>query len=675
MLSQNAQQAALETAPPDSKSQPSTAPLDLTIIIVNYNVKDFLLQCLRSIDLALRSIRGEVIVVDNHSIDGSVRYLEGLFPHVQFISLKKNLGFARANNLALERALGEFVLFLNPDTLLEERTLKVLLAYMRRCPKVGMCGCRVLNPDGTLQLACRRSYPTPWAAFCKVSGLQKLFPKSRLFAQYNQTFRSENETYFVDAISGSFMFGRAAALKQTRGFDTDYFMYGEDLDLCYRVSKAGWKIAYVPDTSVIHYKGASTRRSYLNKVAIFYGAMELFARKHHSGSTTLLYFLRLGILLRSWLAHAWRYRRSLLVLSFDLLGMNGALLLATKLRFGSYLGFPPESYPIVFIALSLITVGSMLATGEYLEPRPSLRRAVVGLMINFFLLSALTNFFKDYAFSRGVLLMLISFGLVSSALIRIMVAVYDRSLGKEADRRIAIVGTNEAAAQIVRELQTAERRNADLVGIVTRSETDQDSYCEIPIVGDLAHLPELIEQYRLGEIIITDSSIRRKDIMDLIIRASALSARFHVALDYEDIVVSRIVNEVAGIEPTLPPYNLGRMRYRAAKRTFDFVVSLFLLTAGLPAVYLSTRSFRSALKKLWGAFTGKYSIIGLYPLDGEEYPVMGKIGLTGLAHISKPSRLSPQVIRELNEYYVQQYTLTLDFDILFKGLFRKSNGS
>jgi lipopolysaccharide/colanic/teichoic acid biosynthesis glycosyltransferase len=161
----------------------------------------------------------------------------------------------------------------------------------------------------------------------------------------------------------------------------------------------------------------------------------------------------------------------------------------------------------------------------------------------------------------------------------------------------------------------------------------------------------------------------------LIARASSLSARFHVALDYEDIVVSRIVNEVAGIEPTLPPYNLGRMRYRAAKRTFDFVVSLFLLTAGLPAVYLSTRGFRSALKKLWGAFTGKYSIIGLYPLDDEEYPVMGKIGLTGLAHISKPSRLSPQVIRELNEYYVQQYTLTLDFDILFKGLFRKSNGS
>ncbi len=661
------------TASKDSGLDTSESRVDVSIIIVNYNVKDFLLQCLRSIDLSMNGIAGEVIVVDNYSPDGSVGYLQPLFPHVQFISLKENIGFARANNLALRKAQGEFVLFLNPDTLLEERTLEVMIGYMRSHSDVGMCGCRVLNPDGTLQLACRRSYPTPWASFCKIFGLQRLFPRSRLFAQYNQTFRDEDEACFVDAISGSFMFARSSALQQSGGFDPDFFMYGEDLDLCYRVSKAGWKIAYNPGTSVIHYKGSSTRRSYLNRIRIFYDAMELFAKKHHSSSTLFLLFLRFGIMARSWLARVNHYRRSFLVLLLDLASINGALLLSTKLRFGSYFGFPPYAYPIVFIALTATTLGSMLIAGEYLEAKPSLRRAVAGLMVNFFLLTSLTYFFNNFAFSRGALLMLISFGILSAVLIRIFLAIYDKSLGKEADRRIAILGNNEASSQIIRALQSAETRNADLVGIVSSSETDQMSLVEVPIIGRLSNLPELIEQYRLDEIIITDSSIPREEVMKLIAGASGLSARFHVALDYEDIVTSRIINEVAGIEPTLPPYNLTRVRYRVAKRCFDFCVSLFMLTLGLPIICLFVRDRGAVIRKLWGGLRGKYSIVGLYPLSDQPI-VMGKIGLTGLAHISKPSRLSPQVIHELNEYYIQHYTLTLDFDILLKSLLRKSVG-
>jgi GT2 family glycosyltransferase len=648
----------------------SAAPVEVSIIIVNYNVKDFLLQCLRSVEHALHGIAGEVIVVDNNSTDGSLEYLRPLFPQVQFIGLKENVGFANANNLALEKVRGDFVLFLNPDTLLEERTLAVMRAYMNEHPEAGLSGCRVLNSDGTLQLACRRSFPTPWASFCKVFGLQRLFPHSRLFAQYNQTFRRPDETYFVDAISGAFMFGRSSALKQSGGFDPEFFMYGEDLDLCYRITKAGWKIAYVPDTSVIHYKGASTQRSHLNKIAIFYEAMELFARKHHSSSALVLHCLRLGILLRSLVARANLYRRSLFVLAWDLLSINGALLLATKLRFGAYCGFPPYAYPVVFVALSVVTLGSMLIAGEYFEPKPSLRRAVAGLLVNFFLLTALTYFFKDFAFSRGVLLMLIAAGIISVSGCRMLLAVYDRSLGRDADRRIAIVGMTEPAAEIIRALQTADRRNANLVGIVRSPETTGDSFCEVPVIGDFTRLPELIERYKLGEIIITDKSIQRQEVMRLIAQSSLLSARFHVALDYEDIVTARIINDVAGVEPTLPAYNLTRLRCRIAKRAFDLVAALFLLTLGLPVVYLSTRAFADVRRTLWGVLKGKYSIVGLYPTEG-SLPVAGKIGLTGLAHISKPARVSPQVIRELNEYYVQHYTATLDFDILLKGLFRK----
>src|SRR5881628_899451 len=194
--------------------QPHADLIDVSIIIVNHNVKDFLFQCLRSLERASAGLSCQILVVDNASTDGSVAYLEPLFTAVEFIRLDENIGFGRANNAALDRARGDFLLFLNPDTLVEERTLAVMLDYMRAHPEVGMSGCKVLNPDGTFQLACRRSFPTPWASFCKVFGLQRLFPRSPLFARYNQTFRNHDETHSVDAISGSFMFTRRSALDQ-----------------------------------------------------------------------------------------------------------------------------------------------------------------------------------------------------------------------------------------------------------------------------------------------------------------------------------------------------------------------------------------------------------------------------------------------------------------------------
>jgi GT2 family glycosyltransferase len=657
---------------PSSAQTDKASGLDLSVIIVNYNVKDFLLQCLRSLGKAINNIKSEIIVIDNHSSDGSVNFLQPLFPGVAFVSLGENLGFARANNIGIQKAKGEFILFLNPDTLLEERTLEVMLRHMRENPQVGMSGCRILNPDGTLQLACRRSFPSPWAAFCKAFGLQKLFPRSRIFAQYNQTYRSDDEPHYVDAISGSFMFVRRKTLEQTGGFDPQFFMFGEDLDLCFRIAQAGWKISYTPQTSLIHFKGESTKRSSIDRVKVFYKAMELYAQKHHGRSSLLLLAVRLGIFVRSALAYANRYKRAILVMALDAISINGALLLATKLRFGEYFGFPPYAYPTVFIALTAVALGSLLAAGEYVDSKPSFRRAFAGLMLCFFVLSSLTSFFRDYAFSRGVLLMVISFSILMTGLVRILIAIYDQSVGKEADRRIAILGMNEHAVRIIHSLQSAETRNADLVGVIASSETDLNEFQGLPVIGNISYLSKLTEQYRLQEIIITDDSMRRTEMMELITNASALSPRFHVAVDYEDIVVSRIINEVAGIELKLPRYNIMRLRYRIFKRALDLLSSIFLLTLGIPFVYILAEDFRKVFPQIWGVFVGRYSTIGLYTVD-DSPPHMGKIGLTGLAHISKPARLSPQVIRELNEYYLRYYTLSLDFDILIKDLIRRTN--
>ena len=256
--------------------------MDLSIVIVNYNVKEFLQNLLHSIEKASSNISKEIIIIDNASDDGSVEVIKDKFPSTKLIENKINVGFGKANNQGLEIARGEHILFINPDCIVSEDTFDKLITFFESNPNCGLAGCKILNSDGSLQLACRRSFPGPWTSFTKVTGLSGLFPNSKIFARYNLTYRDENKTYEVDAVSGSFMMMRRDVYKKTGGFDEQFFMYGEDLDLCYRVQKAGYKVFYVHNTQVIHYKGESTKRSNLDDTKLFYDAMHLFVKKHLS---------------------------------------------------------------------------------------------------------------------------------------------------------------------------------------------------------------------------------------------------------------------------------------------------------------------------------------------------------------------------------------------------------
>ncbi|MFN3781667.1 MAG: glycosyltransferase family 2 protein, partial [Candidatus Kapaibacteriota bacterium] len=306
--------------------------IPLSIIIVNYNVRDFLVQCLNSIFNSRTNFLFEVIVVDNNSTDDSVEFLHKTFPMVNVIQLKTNYGFSYANNKGFEASKGKYLLFLNPDTVLQEDTLQTMYNFMEQTPNVGIAGCRVLNADGTLQLACRRGFPTPWVAFTKLFGLQKLFPKSKLFGRYNLTYLDPNEFSFVDSISGSFMFVRRELFAKLGGFDTSFFMYGEDLDLCYRAKKLGMEVAYVPTTSIVHYKGQSTIRSIIDNKYHFFKSMEIFSKKHFSNSKWFTFVIKLGIFLRQLLSKLFAYKVELAFIVSDLIVVNLSLLLATWLR-------------------------------------------------------------------------------------------------------------------------------------------------------------------------------------------------------------------------------------------------------------------------------------------------------------------------------------------------------
>lgn len=256
--------------------------MKLSVVIVNYNVKHFLEQCLYSVCRAAEKVQSvEVIVVDNASSDGSVQYLENRFPNVLFIASEKNLGFARANNMAIRQSKGEYVLLLNPDTIVAENTFAQFVDFMDNNPDAGACGAYMLHTDGTFALESRRGLPTPFVAFCKMSGLTSLFPKSHIFGRYYMRYLNEFEVNRIEIVSGAYMFIRREALDKVGLLDEDFFMYGEDIDLSYRILKGGYQNYFLP-TPVLHYKGESTKKSSYRYTHTFYRAMHLFFKKHYS---------------------------------------------------------------------------------------------------------------------------------------------------------------------------------------------------------------------------------------------------------------------------------------------------------------------------------------------------------------------------------------------------------
>ncbi len=259
----------------------------LSVVIVNYNVKHYLEQCLLSLRRALQGIDAEIIVVDNHSQDGSVDFLRSRFPEIEIVSCLHNAGFARANNIAIRQAKGEYVLLLNPDTIVGESTLWKTLAFMDAHPKGGALGVRMLHTTGEPAWESRRGLPSPMVAFYKMSGLCDRFPQNPSLGHYYMGGLSWDEPAEIEVVSGAFCLLRRRALDEVGMLDEDFFMYGEDIDISFRLLKARWHNYYYP-ANILHYKGESTEKSSFRYVHVFYEAMLIFFRKHYSGMSWLL---------------------------------------------------------------------------------------------------------------------------------------------------------------------------------------------------------------------------------------------------------------------------------------------------------------------------------------------------------------------------------------------------
>lgn len=268
--------------------------MDVSVVTVSFNTKELLLECLHSLKRGLKNLKSEIFVVDNDSRDGTVEAVRSNFAKVKLIANSKNVGFSKANNQAIKKATGKYILVLNPDTRVMPEAIKTMIKYMEKDDNIACATCRVELPDGNLDRDCRRRFPTPWRAFCHFSKLSGIFKGSKIFDQYQMGYLPQNQEHEVDSCVGAFMLVRSSAIKKVGLFDEDFFFYGEDLDWCWRFKEAGYKIMYNPQVKIIHYKGAAsgmketskhlTKASKEIKRRALYEsihAMELFYKKHY----------------------------------------------------------------------------------------------------------------------------------------------------------------------------------------------------------------------------------------------------------------------------------------------------------------------------------------------------------------------------------------------------------
>jgi len=653
--------------------------MDLSVIIVNYNVRDFLENALTSVGRALKGIDGEVTVVDNASDDGSVEMVKKKFPGVRTIVNDRNLGFAAANNIALREAKGRYLLLLNPDTVVQEDTFQTIITFMDAHPDAGMAGCRILNPDGTLQPACRRSFPTPWVAFTKISGLSALYPESRIFGRYNLGYLDPDRTYEVDAISGSFMTVRREAYEQAGGLDEEYFMYGEDLDWCYRIKQAGWKVYYVSETRIIHYKGESVRRSEIDEVKHFHQAMRVFVAKNNRRGSLAGLILRAGITVRQWIAFLSKSARPVRAAILDLLLMGLAWLSAEYLWFGEVFRFPAYAYPVSFLAPWIVVASSMYILGAYTTRKHSLTTVAGAVVAGYVFISALTFFFKDYAFSRMVV--------VISGSLNVLLLTGWRAAARKIfgtgqfarrslfGRPALIVGADDSGREVARRLRANPQGGYDVVGFIdTSSRRIGERHDGVEILGSIDNIGKIIQQEKVSDVIFSTDVLSYKDILSVIAKTKHRSVNFRLVPNSLEVIIGKThidrLNDLPFVEIE---YGLNRLSNRFFKRLLDLVGGCVLYLT----LYPFARRFAGARIRLAGlpaVLRGRMSLVG--PTGngdngmaaGGRDAYLGKRGLTSLADLNTRDDLTADERERYDVYYAKNQSIVLDLEILMKSL-------
>jgi len=640
----------------------------LSVVIVNYNVKHFIEQCLFSVLKAAQHVSCEVFVVDNNSVDGSVGLIKSRFPQITLIENKTNTGFSVANNQAIRLAKGEYVLLLNPDTVVQEDTFVKTVAFMDEHPDAGGLGVKMLDGQGNFAPESKRGLPTPSVAFYKMFGLSKLFPKSRKFGKYHLSYLPENEVNEVDVLSGAFMLMRRSVLDKTGLLDETFFMYGEDIDLSYRITKAGYKNYYFPLTQIIHYKGESTKRSSINYVLIFYKAMAIFSKKHFSGSHTFwfTFLINMAIVLKAGAALLSRFFKAFTVPLIDFIWLTAGLFVIKDLYL-SKTGLSVDVYSqklllIAFPAYALAWILMVYFNGGYDKPVKLLkigRGIVVGTV---FILLGYSLLPETLRFSRAFILFGTGWAFVSFLLLRLILhflKVRSYSLSSETTKRIAIAG-NAAEFERVSGLLKETQLRPSFIGFVN---TESGEAQGLASIGHIAQLDEIIKVHGINEIIFCARDISSGEIINYMLTMVSSGVDFKIASPDSLSIIGSNHIDTAGDLYMIDVNSITKPENQRKKRLLDFGMALLILVLSPVLFFLQEKKSRYFLN-VFSVLLGFYSWVGYGKGTDKSLPSIKRSVLS--PDMLSATALDADKVKLLNLRYAKDYRPEKDLVIIWR---------
>lgn len=648
--------------------------MKLSIVIVNYNVRYFLEQTLLSVFKSTTYFKYEVIVVDNNSSDDSVDMLSVKFPTITVIANTENYGFSKANNQAIRASGGEYVLLLNPDTLIQENTLQKCIDFMESNENAGGLGVKMVDGTGAFLPESKRGFPSPLAAFSKMSGLSKLFPNSKIFGKYHLSYLSKNETNKIDVISGAFMLLRKKVLDEIGFLDEDYFMYGEDIDLSYRIKKAGYENYYLADSTIIHFKGESTKKGSLNYVRVFYNAMIIFSKKHVSGASgkLLSVLLHLAIYIRAFLAVLQKIAERIGAPIVDILLMAINLYILhlfweNYIKSNDHIVFPATFFYINVPLYLIAWVFALWLNGVY-DNNAKWLRLLFGLTSGTILIATMYAFFPDFLrTSRGVILVGYVVNFIVLFLIRI---IYKATTGKVSDyfsdnKNMVIVGPKNQADKVWNFLQTTGL-NRNYIGYLTDSHSDNSNE---KYLGDHQQLSEIAKLFQLQEIIFCADTISVKNIIEEM-RKIGSGVTYKIASENAEAIIGSNSRNTSGDLYTFDiGFNLNKPLYRRFKRIFDILIALtgiftypiLVFFVKKEVVFFSQCFSVLSNKKTWIGYDEKFILAHQLKL-----PLIRK---SVIAVSDNFQTKNDSLLEKLHIIYAKKYTPVKDLQILIQRLF------
>ena len=636
---------------------------DLSVVIVNYNVVFFLEQCLNSVFAASKNLNVQIFVVDNNSVDGSINMLKENFSSVVLIENKENVGFSKANNQAIKRANSPYVLLLNPDTVIEEDTFDKCIDFMNSNTDCGGLGLRMLDGKGNFLPESKRGFPSPSVAFYKIFGLSYLFPKSQKFGRYHLGFLSEFEVNEVDVLSGAFMLLRTLTLEKVGLLDEQFFMYGEDIDLSYRIKLGGYKNYYFPETKIIHYKGESTKKSSVNYVFVFYKAMILFAKKHFSNKNANLFSfaINLAIYMRASLSLINRFVKKIATPFLNAALTYSALFFLADYWRNAAIQFPEYVFYISIPLYIFVFILFAWLIGVYDK---GIRNHIIWkatIFASIFILVIYALLPKDWQFSRLFILTASLVFVLQHYLVLItqnLLKTHKIGLPSTPKKHFAIIGDQAEFIRVKKILELTYPTIESIIGVYITKNYEEAS-------GSNLQLNEIIQVHTINEIIYCAKDVSAKDIIEGMTKIESQDIEFKIAQPNTSYLIGSNSIDNSGDFYALNFSALSKPENIRSKRLFDFFFSIILLL--LSPILLVIIKFKvKFISNLFRILSGKKSFVGYLNQSDGTKTNLPKIKPGILEPFSVSEELTIDKKEELNLLYAKEYSFIFDFEVLVR---------